>query len=446
MYISITETAINVCLLVFRALRDYKSNHRVDEEEEEEEEEKEEEIDRFVFLMIQQIYNPRKVSAVRDFPDGCGTQPIKNPTGEIVAVTSEIRQRPVRSEHSCDGVTDQDYHHRRACSVDRFKEVESFDVIMKKAGFNLANNGNVGRRRFDAAKRKFTPSCGSKVKPLSLEESMRLIASQSRRRELSGSSTNIRRKLLLAKAVQSYRNSPEKKKEKKKLSSATATLNKVTMQQNQNTIVLSPREKVLRTLRLFKLVFKELERDKATRRGESKTVMGRIDHETRTILMREGIQVNGVKMIGAVPGIEVGDVFQYKSELYLIGLHFDIMGGIDYLSRGDLKLATSIVSSEGNGYMDRFDSDVMIYSGQGGNVTSKDRKLIEDQKLVTGNLALANSMREKTPVRVIRGTKRLDQRGKCYVYVGLYLVEDYWQERGFVGNVLFKFKLRRISG
>ncbi|CAA7045598.1 unnamed protein product [Microthlaspi erraticum] len=97
------------------------------------------------------------------------------------------------------------------------------------------------------------------------------------------------------------------------------------------------------------------------------------------------MQVNAGKMIGPDPGIQVGDEFQYKSELSLIGLHFDLMGGIDYMDRGDMKLATSIVSSEGNGYIDIFDSHVMIYSGQGGNLKSKDHHVIEDQKLVTGN-------------------------------------------------------------
>lgn len=157
--------------------------------------------------------------------------------------------------------------------------------------------------------------------------------------------------------------------------------------------------------------------------------------------------MNAKKMIGPVPGIEIGDEFQYKSELNLIGLHFDIRGGIDYITRGDdLKLATSIISSEGNGYTDRFNSDVMIYSGQGGNLRSKDQRVVKDQKLETGNLALANSMEAKTPVRVIRGVKGLGQKRNCYVYDGLYLVQEYWRERGRGGSVVFKFKLCRVAG
>ncbi|KAG2261801.1 hypothetical protein Bca4012_013522 [Brassica carinata] len=370
----------------------------------------------------------KRVSAIRDFPYGCGTRSVLNHRsvngGEVVPVPSETRQESI-------GVA------RPACSVDRRGEVESIDEIMKKAGFNVPAKSNADRGRSVSSHSKFAPSCGSKVKPLSSEEAFRLSASQSRRRQCSYTSSE--RKLLLAKAVEKQRNSPEN-------GNATALripmthkpsqrlgLNPVT-RQNQITKALTPREQVQKVLRLFKLVFKGL-RDKSRRH-----------YEARAILMSEGKQVNAQKRIGPVPGVEIGDEFQYKSELNLIGLHFDIRGGIDYIIRGDLKVATSIISSEGNGYTDRFNSDVMIYSGQGGNLTSKDQRVVKDQKLETGNLALANSMEAKTPVRVIRGVKGLGQKGKCYVYDGLYLVQEYWRERGRGGSVVFKFKLCRIPG
>ncbi|KAF8108441.1 hypothetical protein N665_0109s0062 [Sinapis alba] len=352
----------------------------------------------------------KRVSAIRDFPNGCWTRSVQNQTSEngneVVPVT-------------------RGYNHRSACLVDRPKEVESIDEIMKKAGFNVPPRSSAERGRSVSSYSNLAPSCGSKVKPLSPEEAFRLSASQSRRRQLSYPSN---------KAVEKQRNSPEN-------GNATAALRVKThkpsqrLGQNQVTKALTPREKVQKVLRIFKLVFKDLDRDKPGRH-----------YEARAILMSEGMHVNAQKMIGPVPGIEIGDEFQYKSELNLIGLHFDIRGGIDYTTRGDLKLATSIISSEGNGYTDRFNSDVMIYSGQGGNLTSKDQKVVKDQKLETGNLALANSMDARTPVRVIRGVKRSGQRGKCYVYDGLYLVREYWRERGRGGSVVFKFKLRRISG
>ncbi|VVA98448.1 unnamed protein product [Arabis nemorensis] len=384
----------------------------------------------------------KRVSGVRDFPSGCGTQS-KNPKTGIVsdAVTvtrSESGQSLIGSENSCvGGGVDHDYHQRRtASSVDKFKEVESIDSIMKNAGFSVTVN-NVGSGRFGSAKRNFTSTCGSKVKPLSPEESRKLISSQNRRRQLSFSSSIIQRNWTeLSNAVAPRANTHKLTQQRDGRRSIHARLIPVT-QQNRITKVLTPRQKVQKALRLFKLVFNELKRDKAARHGESHTATSRIDYQTRNVLVEERKQVNAEKRIGPVPGIEIGDVFQYKSELNLVGLHFDMRGGIDYI-RGDL-VATSIVSSEGNGYNDRFDSGMLIYTGEGGNVR-------KDQKLVRGNLALANSMREKTPVRVVLGKTRVDQKGKHYVYDGLYLVENYWRERGPCGNVVFKFKLGRVSG
>ncbi|GAY62168.1 hypothetical protein CUMW_215660 [Citrus unshiu] len=62
-----------------------------------------------------------------------------------------------------------------------------------------------------------------------------------------------------------------------------------------------------------------------------------------------------------------------------------------------------------------------------------------------GSYSLANSIHEQNPVRVIRGdTKALESR--TYIYDGLYLVERYWQDVGSHGKLVFKFKLARIPG
>ncbi|ESQ39865.1 hypothetical protein EUTSA_v10000953mg [Eutrema salsugineum] len=208
----------------------------------------------------------------------------------------------------------------------------------------------------------------------------------------------------------------------------------------------TPREKVLDVLRDFKDVYIQLDQDKQARRGgDSFDATARIDIKTLTILEKMGKQVNTEKRIGQVPGIQVGDEFQYKTELRLIGLHSRTMCGIDYMKIGDVKLATSIVASEGYGYNDKIDADVVVYTGEGGNVISRGKKT-EDQRLVKGNLALANSMRHKSEVRVIRGEERWDQKGKRYVYDGLYLVDKYWLEKGVSGKNVYKFKLCRIPG
>ncbi|ESQ36959.1 hypothetical protein EUTSA_v10003056mg [Eutrema salsugineum] len=208
----------------------------------------------------------------------------------------------------------------------------------------------------------------------------------------------------------------------------------------------TPREKVLEALRIYKEIFRELEREKQARvGGDLFCGRNRIDLKTQAVLEKMGKQVNTEKRIGSVPGIKVGDVFQYKTELLVVGLHFKNRCGIDFMKAGDVNLATSIVASEGYGYGDKFDSGVIVYTGEGGNVISKEKKT-EDQKLIKGNLALANSMKKKSLVRVIRGEGRLDRKGKRYVYDGLYLVEKYWSEKDVRGKTVYKFKRCRIPG
>ncbi|EFH56324.1 YDG/SRA domain-containing protein [Arabidopsis lyrata subsp. lyrata] len=222
--------------------------------------------------------------------------------------------------------------------------------------------------------------------------------------------------------------------------SATTSSHRQELEIRNSGFAPTPREKVLEVLRLFKQVYKQLDRDKKARRGgDLLDATRRIDIKALNVLESMGKQVNIEKRIGTVPGIEVGDVFQYKTELRVVGLHSKTMCGIDYMKIGEVRLATSIVATEGYGYNDTFNSGVMIYTGEGGNVISKEKKT-EDQKLVKGNLALATSMRQKSLVRVIRGEERWDHKGKHYVYDGLYMVEEYWAESDVRGKTVYKFK------
>ncbi|KAL1213974.1 YDG domain-containing protein [Cardamine amara subsp. amara] len=206
------------------------------------------------------------------------------------------------------------------------------------------------------------------------------------------------------------------------------------------------REKVLEVLHFFKQVYKRLNREKEERRGgDLFNATDRIDIKTLDVIENMGKRVNVEMRIGSVPGIKVGDEFQYKTQLRAVGLHSKPMCGIDYMKVGDMKFATSITASEGYGYNDKFDSGFLVYTGEGGNVISKEKKT-ENQKLNKGNLALANSLRYKKEVRVIRGEERWDRKGKRYTYFGLYLVENYWTEIKDRGKVVYKFKLFRIPG
>lgn len=219
------------------------------------------------------------------------------------------------------------------------------------------------------------------------------------------------------------------------------------------------RNRVRETLRLFQAICRKiLQGEEAKRRGgeqlKSKEKIKRIDILASNIVKKKGKEVNtGNQILGAVPGVEVGDEFQYRVELAIVGIHRLYQAGIDSMKyKGDKLVAVSIVAS--GGYADELDnSDVLIYSGQGG--LSGKNKQPEDQKLKGGNLALANSISVKNYVRVIRGSKEIkasesaDARAKTvmtYVYDGLYTVERFWQEKGIHGKLVFKFELRRLPG
>ncbi|KAK7252704.1 hypothetical protein RIF29_36851 [Crotalaria pallida] len=199
------------------------------------------------------------------------------------------------------------------------------------------------------------------------------------------------------------------------------------------------RDKVMRTLRMFRKLLQELECNSIERANR------RIDLQAAKILKDSKKYVNtGNQILGSIPGVEVGDEFQYRVELNMIGLHRQIQGGIDYVKLKGKIVASSIVAS--GGYADELDSsDELIYTGQGGNVMCVGKEP-EDQKLERGNLALKNSIEEKNPVRVIRGYEAMTGKPKALVYDGLYLVQSCWQDRGPHGKLVYQFRLRRIPG
>ncbi|CAL5435441.1 unnamed protein product [Camellia sinensis] len=174
----------------------------------------------------------------------------------------------------------------------------------------------------------------------------------------------------------------------------------------------------------------------------------RPDLRAGTILMNKGVRANLKKRVGAVPGVEVGDIFFFRMEMCVVGLHAPSMAGIDYMSlkitQDEEPVAVSIVSS--GGYEDNVeDGDVLVYSGQGG-VQRKDKHTM-DQKLVRGNLALEKSLHRGNEVRVIRGMKDdANPTGKVYLYDGLYKIQESWVEKGKAGCNVFKYKLVRVPG
>ncbi|KAJ4911644.1 hypothetical protein Rs2_06265 [Raphanus sativus] len=173
----------------------------------------------------------------------------------------------------------------------------------------------------------------------------------------------------------------------------------------------------------------------------------RADLKAGSTCMSRGVRTNAKKRPGVVPGVEIGDVFFFRFEMCLVGLHSPSMAGIDYLAVDEeTTIATSVVSS---GYYDNEegDPDVLVYTGQGGGGNADKEKQTSDQKMERGNLALEKSLVRNSPVRVIRGLKEASQGGnKIYVYDGLYEVKESWMEKGKSGHNTFKYKLVRAPG
>ncbi|XP_058728275.1 histone-lysine N-methyltransferase, H3 lysine-9 specific SUVH5-like [Vicia villosa] len=173
------------------------------------------------------------------------------------------------------------------------------------------------------------------------------------------------------------------------------------------------------------------------------------------MIMKEKHQwENTWKRLGHVDGIEVGDHFQYRAELVVIGLHQQFRNGIDFLGKGEFSLATSIVVTH------RYDNvrksgGCLVYEGQGSNPNVRTRAAApRDQKLEGGNLALRNSMIARKPVRVIlkvcgkfNGMEEWKNTVSdySYVYDGLYSIDRMSQDRGQFGKLVFKFVLNKIS-
>ncbi|KAH6834621.1 hypothetical protein C2S53_006144 [Perilla frutescens var. hirtella] len=173
------------------------------------------------------------------------------------------------------------------------------------------------------------------------------------------------------------------------------------------------------------------------------------DLKASALMRHGGLWLNRDKrIVGDIPGISVGDVFFYRMELCVVGLHGQPQAGIDYVpasqsSNGE-PIATSVIVS--GGYEDDEDAgDVIVYTGHGGQDKNHNKQVVH-QKLECGNLALERSMNYGIEVRVIRGFKYGGSvSGKVYVYDGLYRIVDTWFDVGKSGFGVFKFKLVRIE-
>ncbi|KAK9664687.1 hypothetical protein RND81_14G061000 [Saponaria officinalis] len=211
------------------------------------------------------------------------------------------------------------------------------------------------------------------------------------------------------------------------------------------------REIVRRTRMLYDalMINSMVEEERRREVGEGCVRRVRGDLKAATLMRDRGLWLNlDKRIVGSIPGVYIGDLFYFRMELCVVGLHGQSQAGIDYLpssqsSNGE-PIATSIVVS--GGYEDDDDSgDVLVYTGHGGQDRSS--RMNNHQKLEGGNLALERSMHYNIEIRVIRGLKYTGSlTTKIYVYDGLYRIVDTWFDVGKSGFGVYKYKLVRVEG
>lgn len=137
-----------------------------------------------------------------------------------------------------------------------------------------------------------------------------------------------------------------------------------------------------------------------------------------------------------------GGVYADRMALHVSGIHPPTQAGISYSQREG---ADSIVLS--GGYVDDEDfGDEIVYTGMGGR-DLESGKQVADQTLTSGNQALGVNKNEGLPVRVTRGANHISPFSpkSGYQYAGLYLVEDYWHEKGKHGFLVWRYRLKKIA-
>ncbi|XP_022554352.1 histone-lysine N-methyltransferase, H3 lysine-9 specific SUVH4 [Brassica napus] len=206
-----------------------------------------------------------------------------------------------------------------------------------------------------------------------------------------------------------------------------------------------PHLKVRRNLRFFNTQYLLMVQAK----------LSRPDLKGITEVMKANAVLYPRKMIGDLPGIDVGHRFFSRAEMVAVGFHSHWLNGIDYMGAVEYQrdyanyqfpLAVSIVMS--GQYEDDLDNaDVVTYTGQGGHNLTGDKRQFKDQELVRGNLGLKNCFEHEVPVRVIRGHDCKSSYSKrVYTYDGLYTVVKYWAEKGVSGFTVYKYQLKRKEG
>lgn len=159
---------------------------------------------------------------------------------------------------------------------------------------------------------------------------------------------------------------------------------------------------------------------------------------------------------GHIPGISVGQTWQFRNECSQDGVHRPPVSGI----AGTASNGGAVSISLNGGYSsDQDNGDWFIYTGSGGFDSTKSRKQVNDQSFDRSNLAIAatcdSKLNEKgaaardwrmsKPIRVLRGYKSGPHAPtQGFRYDGLYKVVRYWKtEPKYDGCTRYLFEFRR---
>jgi len=245
-----------------------------------------------------------------------------------------------------------------------------------------------------------------------------------------------------------------------------SNLQLVVVQPNHDTTLTTPREAVRRTMDMYNFCVQEAQLKIEEQRlisahssfqtdQPSPSVPNvRVDIQAYREVKKENMDVNRNLIVGDVPGIEVGDVFNFRHQMAVVGLHHLPNVGIAYGYPDPEKdiTATAVACVPKGGYNDNIDDGhSVLYTGQGGrSERSHAAPFVEHQKLEKGNKALWSNFQRHVPVRMIRGHANLsspsNRKVLGYTYDGLYMIVGMDYSLGVGGFKVFKFKMERMEG
>jgi len=141
---------------------------------------------------------------------------------------------------------------------------------------------------------------------------------------------------------------------------------------------------------------------------------------------------------GEMPGVPVGIFFKSRGEAAVLGIHRQILKGIDSV-KGESCYAVCCLEGAYADDEEELPDGTIWYTGEGGR--DQNSKLhTEDQTETSANASLIESYCARQPIRVLVG------KHQEYHYKGLYRCEDYTIQPGVDGFIVFKFKLMPAVG